>query len=658
MGISAEGSYVLVFTLVFLLVGALTVVTAKVFDKTPQMPGASNAPPFPNASPYLPVPMSDPRLQVKCLAYGTDPQTGKLSISATAKLTPCDDDAQCGECAAQFPRASIKCLPADTWPGVPKHQAAISNKADKYCVPERTTCINPAAAEQLTQCRNDSDCFRCTDKLANAQALTCQQMAVGQKLIVDGQEVEAPRSDTYCAPVQQGCDPKYGVATWTEEKGWMCRCKYPDIYGGPQCNQLVACNASELTQWSQDKQQLLLNVRGKNGEAIGTPWSIETGVDPNKCVNEQQEQVECAPGLQRTVACRCDGVQRGTLETYTYDPTTPMQCLADPCYNGNFAKGKTWLWDLTPSTQKDALPAIPGLPPTTCSCSGLGSHAWVRRNDDAGRDTQGFTWKGYCKNYTIPQTQIEVTADADATYCSSVKQANTDAESDKLIPGQDVRGQSTCVPDPCAGVYADTTYNTAVDVNYGSMGHFDAGAGKCLCIAPAMSVQVENCNPRITPGCSVCANACLLGDDVECPVNMTGDLKDAGCINKCETDADGKKQCTCGDNCFLFNGKCYAKIGSNECCAHVRGIPNVCLNPHQSCMSVRSVIGHNPWAGEHESCSNQRHDYMEQAYICSFKDACGTDWCHFSKSNQIHSCGGSKDWRFKTGCGQTRNQKS
>lgn len=654
MGISAEGSYALVFTLVFVLVGALTVVTAKLFDKTPQLPDASSAPPFPNASPYLPVPTADPRTQVKCLAYGADPKTGVLTISATAKLTACESGAQCDGCAAQFPNASIKCLPADTWPGVKDYQAAMNNKADKYCLPERTTCINPTAVDQLTQCRNDSDCFRCTDKLANAQTFTCQQMAVGQKLVVDKQVVEAPMSDTYCVPVQQGCDPKYGVATWTEETKWTCRCKYPDIYGGPQCNELTACNARQLTPWSKERQKLLLNVVGKNGEAVGTPWSAETGVDPNKCVNEKQEQVECAPGLQRTVACQCDGVQRGTLATYTYDPTTPVQCMVDPCYNTNFAKGKTWLWDAAPGNKKDALPVIPGLPATTCACSGLGSHAWLRKNDAAGSETQGYSWQGYCKPYSIPGTQIQVQADAETGYCERVKQANTDAGSDKLIPGQDVRGESTCVPDPCAGVFADTTYNTAVDVNYGTMGHFDAASGKCLCTAPAMSTPVPSCNPRVTPGCSVCANACLGGDDVECPVNMTGDLKDAGCVNKCSTDAAGNKVCTCGDNCFLYNGKCHAKVASHKCCAHVRGLPGVCLNPRESCKSVRSIIGHNPFGGKHDECSNKRNDYIEQAYICTRDDVCGTGWCKFSRNNDIDPCGGAKEYQFVAGCGRLR----
>ena len=653
MGLSDSGSYALIFCITFVLVAAITVVTAKVFDKTPSLPGTqpfdNGAPPFPDAVPQIPPPPGTSG--TKCVNFCTSEKTGALEPCGSTALVTCAGDAECAPCQDNQPYKNIQCLDASAWPHVKAQQAALKNESPKYCLPKPVACLD---ATSLKECRVTDDCAMCTEtsSLPNKETFQCKMLRGGQVLRVNGQEITVKDSGQYCVPSFSGCDPKYGIATWTSNEGWTCRCKYPGIYGGKQCNELVACNADMVTPWSAQKQQLLLNVPGKDGSKVGEPWTVESGVDPNKCLAPDGTQVECTTaGMPRTVACQCDGIQKGTLASYTYATNNPLTCEVDPCY-GTPAGGKTWLWDATPGTNKDQLPSIPRQPPTTCSCSGFGSSAW-RFQAKSNPSSNDYTWQGYCKDVHIPQSNIVLPADGSKEFCDAQKQANTDAMGTALVPGKR-GGTSICATDPCTGVFGDTGYR----VNLGelsALGHFNAATGQCDCAttpegSTAVLLQDAQCDRSINPVCAYCVNACISppgttkNEEKPCPVAPGSNC---GKNVTCATLQDGSKTCKCGEGCRYYDGQCHSIRENKACCEDgYHGVDmgegmNICGHASKaSCKLVRSV----------KSCNGPDVNWHEMAMVCSGDDVCG-----YCITGDPTSCKGPSRQSFRDNCGINRD---
>lgn len=658
MGLSDNGSYALIFCVTFLLIVCLTVVTAKIFDRTPPLPAGKYAPPFPDTAPLLPKPTAAPNQAGGCVSYCTNSATGDMEPCEAVALQTCTSDSDCANCMAATPRQDIKCAAPTQWPHVQAQQASLNNKSDKYCLPTRASCLNLPDTAPLQECNSDADCLRCNDALPNGEKFQCQPTKQNTFVNLAGKTVLAPYTGSFCVPQYTGCDPQYGVATWTSDRQWKCDCKYPNVMGGPACDQLVACNASELTPWSKDKQQLLLNIPGEDGSKVGDPWTIASGVDPNKCVGADGKQVECsAAASTRTVACRCDGVHAGSLATYTFTPGDPLTCTLDPCYASDFGTGKTWLYDATRGTDKTQLPTIPNLPVAAgpqCSCSGFGSGVWTYQAPKDNTDpTQGYKWKGYCKEVHVPGTSIVLPADADQAVCAAQKQANTDAQASLLIPGVNQQGKAVCAVDPCSGLSSDKSYRTNIGVT-GSFGHFDAKAGTCLCSTMDGAVNIEltatNCDRTVNPACSYCANACIGGQqEIEtlCPVQ-----KGSSCSPVCTTSPTGAKVCECGkvpggNQCFWYNGECVEQKNFMECCEDFHGVAGVCAGKENSCRVVRSKSTGN-------GCSVATQDFVQQAVVCDHRDQCGSGWCGAAGKGPTCKCGdaaGCTTAHFKGTCG-------
>lgn len=656
MGLSDNGSYALIFCITFLLVVCLTVVTAKIFDRTPPLPAGVYAPPFPDAAPLLPRITPAPVQTGACVTYCTNRTSGELEPCESVALQVCTSDSDCASCMADMPFADIKCVAPTQWPHVAQQQAALNNKADKYCLPTRNTCINLPEDAPLQECRSDADCLRCNDALPNGEKFQCQPTAQGTVVNLNGRPVQAPNTASFCVPQYTGCDPRYGVATWTSDGQWKCNCKYKNIMGGPACDQLVACNADQVTPWSKDKQQLLLNMPGEDGSKVGDPWTIDTGVDPNKCVGADGKQVECTSAATDvpTVACQCDGVHIGSLTTYTYAQNQPLTCTLDPCYSFNFGTGKTWLYDKQTGREQHQLPFIPNLPVSpgyACSCSGFGSGVWKYQAPKDNNDpTQGYQWKGYCEPVTIPGTSIVIPADADKNVCTAQKQANTDASASLLIPSVNKEGNAVCVVDPCSGLTSDRSYRTNIGVT-GSFGNFDAKSGTCRCSevdgARNMSVPPAVCDRSINPVCSYCANACVGSLETLCPVK-----EGSSCKPKCTTSATGAKVCECGqvpggNPCFWYNGQCVEQTNFMGCCEDMHGVAGACAGKENTCRVVRSK-------STDQGCSVTTRDFVKQAIVCDHRDTCGSGWCGNMGNGPTCKCGDAPDCttaHFKGNCG-------
>lgn len=646
MGLSADGSYVLVFFVTFLLVAAITLVSTKIFDTTASLPARQGlyggAPPFPDAVPQIAPPSGDPLGSVKCVSYCTNRDDGQMEVCGSTKLRACKTEDDCAGCREQQPYQDLACMtPAESqWKHVAAQQDALNNKAEKYCLPQQKKCL---VGKTLKKCRQNEDCGMCADVLSNSKAFTCKVLGPDAVINFDGQAFSAGADGgQFCVPAYRGCNPEYGVATWTSTGGWVCNCKYPGIYGGPQCDQLVACNADMVAPWSADKQQLLLNVPGEDGSRVGDPWSLKSRVDPSKCVDGEGKIVDCKPGLQRTVACRCDGIQRGTERTYTYQHGNVLTCKLDPCHGGKVG-GRTWLWDATPGPGQDQLPVIPNQAATTCACSGYGSSAWKYENRADNADSLHYDWKGYCKDVRVPGTNITIKTEADATACKAVAQANTDAEHSMLVPAVDVHRQSVCVTDPCTGLSADTEYR----VNMGelnALGHFNATTGKCQCGTNpvgslAIDIPRDQCNRSENPVCGYCANACVNYPCEAAPGSNCGNME-------CSTKPDGSRYCKCGTDCVFFDGKCHQKKDNKACCEGYHGVDmgngmNICGETKGGrCQLVRS--------SKTQPYCDVNSDWHAQAIVCSGHGQCGS-------CRNKDSCKGTSKQSFQPGCGINRD---
>lgn len=664
----AEGSYALVFCLTFVLVSALTVVCCKIFDDSADVVinTSTAAPPFPDAYPQLPYAAAAPAQPDQCISYCTNPSTGKVEPCYTTKFTACDNKADCDVCDYALPYQRIECQPASTWEGVADNQEKLNNKADSYCLPKKESCIfvppDSNGNSVPMQCGADDDCLRCSDSLPAGDSFTCQAVAPNSNLTItnaDGQVnqfLNVP-GGKYCLPVSKGCDPRYGSALWTSTEGWKCVCKYPNIFAGDKCDELVACRVKELYDSTKSKQQLLQNMPGADGSRIGDPWTFDSGIDPTKCVDSSNNQVvrlsngQCPTGTQPAVACQCDGIQEGTRATYRYNKSNSLTCDLDPCF-ANVNGGRT-------ADNPSTLPAILYQPSTTCACSGAGSRLWEysASTTEQTAANNGYSWLGYCKDKTIPNTKIVIKA-TPSPLCD-VK-PNTESNVSGLVPGprpplaeQNVTSTTVdgCVADPCAGNYSDPMYRTTQ-----SIGHFDASKGVCACfksgtpVQPMFSDNFPNCDRTANPVCSSCQDACQGAKlDELCPVFPGG--KSACGNRRCATAPDGSKTCDCGTDCFYYSGMCYPKVASMQSCEGLNGVANVCVEPNERCQRVNSY----EWA----FCDPDEHQFKDRHVICYDQNYCGQVSCKGGMTkvgpvympgenfvNKWEPCGGSSQVRF------------
>jgi hypothetical protein len=683
--------YTLVFFSVYVLVTFLTVAAVRLFGNVPPIVSQNATTGFPNAAPQMRPPVlgmagsggaNDGEEAQACVTFCTSESTGEMVPCANKRLLTCstDDDCDAGCTGSEDKYKKVTCQqPSDTnWPTVRTDQMRLNNGFDKYCLPTALACLANMSEEtdtdvkpvpELVACRTNSDCARCTDELPNKEQMVCEIVQQGTKLTVcdasnDCVSLTTTEDGQYCLPRQTGCNYLYGDAKWTAENGWVCSCKYPALFEGEHCDELVACQARDVTAWSASKQQLLLNMESHNEDgsvsAAGTPWK-PGDVNPGYCVDKTKAptdvgyQYECdqREGEQTTVACQCDGVQNGTLATYMVDTNRPLQCVMDPCYE-NVNGGRTL--PAVKSTGQarvtgnddnavDEFPEVPNQPATTCACSGFGSKLW-QYNSTIGE----FEWIGHCEDTRIPGSDIVLPRETNSLATAlCAKKINTVAGESLLVPGKNDSGGDKCAPDPCAGRYSDSLYMTEQ-----AIGNFDYRTGACACkFVPDASCTADNCTDTksikipdsecdhvVNPVCSYCADACSQPLDESCPT-----APGQTCANKrCRTNADGSRTCECGASCFWYNNACHQKIQRSCECALYNGVEGACVTPGDTCHPVKGyqwVLNFN-----RSGCLTD-DDHKKVVCFPADRGSCGQATC-FSKT-----CGGPHPAQFLSGasCG-------
>lgn len=342
----AFSSPTFLFYTVFVVTVVLTVLLAYILDTEQSIPqGTYNygtTASFPNAYPQItPTPVTDPT-QTACLQLCSD-EVGALTPCTDVAIQTCTSDSDCSTCIAPY-QLPLSCQSPDST--IAKQQAALGNTADKYCLLTKETCANSTDPLDLKSCTRDIDCAVCDDldDSTLGESMVCQYVTDNATLSTVTKTGEGSKTiynvpeGNYCLPKLKQCDYTTGSAVWTE-LGWVCKCnKYGDLFGGSDCTKMQACNNDLVTSWSQDKQQLLINV----GDDKGKVWDPKTSlVDPFMCHDSSGNQVSCdTADADPNVVCQCDGVSAGDFRTFTYNELDNFKCDLDPCFANAFG-GRT-----------------------------------------------------------------------------------------------------------------------------------------------------------------------------------------------------------------------------------------------------------------------------------------------------------------------------
>jgi hypothetical protein len=351
--------WIIVIVLALILLagtGALSVWICKIYDTEKPASLPPSVSPFPDVIPIVQPPTVDPAIN-NCYSWCSPGQQLPDGTTCTGKqispdsLTTCDTTQDC----------QTKCSPPNS---VTKPAVCLQNPYDstkKVCSPQTQNCISkfPTTAgtdandstktvqvadfSNLKTCLTNTDCNVCTDTLSGEQ-MTCTFVSNYSTVTLDSAQIQDVPQGYYCLPEKTGCDAKGGIATWTST-GWNCACKWPLVMGGPECNIMLACNNSELTEASKSLQRLLVNCNDATNPLCGQPWSPDTNIDPLACYDPTKginTAMECTThGALHNVVCQCDGTEALSNKGFTYDVNDPTVCVLDPCNNGSWGRTLT-----------------------------------------------------------------------------------------------------------------------------------------------------------------------------------------------------------------------------------------------------------------------------------------------------------------------------
>lgn len=183
-------------------------------------------------------------------------------------------------------------------------------KQDHNFIPMSTTFPKDSpdhiskSCSTLTRCV-DGSCKHCDP------SYKCTEIAADEKVYLKGERVP---SGEWCLPpgkANVACGPATGRAVWTGEE-WKCVCLYPDMYGGKDCTDSVACKASNAQGFDQSGNVLVHRDTGlvyDVADTSTTPYDVDANGSP-------------------LYVCKCDSSK---TKKFVSLPQDPFRCHLDPC---------------------------------------------------------------------------------------------------------------------------------------------------------------------------------------------------------------------------------------------------------------------------------------------------------------------------------------
>lgn len=171
--------------------------------------------------------------------------------------------------------------------------------------------------KRLTRCDSSGGCGSCgsmsnTDSNSN---FTCSTVNEDEKVFFNGAKVPPGR---WCLPrgkERVQCGIHTGRAVWSESKGWECVCLYPDLFGGKNCNTVLACKSPRAPNNRQINNVLSNKNTGEIWDPLNPPAGNSTPYDTDSEGNP-------------LYICRCDSTG---VKKFVNLPGDPYRCHLEPC---------------------------------------------------------------------------------------------------------------------------------------------------------------------------------------------------------------------------------------------------------------------------------------------------------------------------------------
>ncbi len=479
------------------------------------------------------------------------------------KLKTCSTDSDCSNCQEDVSCQTVSETVAND------QKKTYGNNGNKFCMPKLKNCLIPPTFES---CINDRDCMNCdTSDIGNGRSFQCETVGSKKtvKFNIENNKYEytndSDKDKNICLPKRQYC--ANGTSTWTktgDTQEWACECDYPNIYGGKNCDVMIACS-NHLTNPSTKNKQLLLINNSPIKSDIGTPWNKNKNLDPTASSCKENPSISCKKNssgctcIPNTI-CQCDGIHGGENYTYKNDPTNKLKCMKDPCFF-NALGGRS----------KD----------DNCICSGPGTSLWKYNA------INGYSWSGHCEDKKLGNIIIP----GDKTKCLYGNETpNMNPKETRLVPSTS-GGQNFCVKDPCGG--------------QDNVGYYNPLSKKCVCSPGFIDTDLKASNISFNPYLNPIGRTCLRE-----PCLIFGTLCNGG---QCKNLNDGKGGWQCY-NCptgtkLMPDGKTCGRCGNtsnndrcnnnNDCCDNYTCSSNTdgtkscksCLKEADQCGGIHALKG-------------------------------------------------------------------
>lgn len=191
-------------------------------------------------------------------------------------------------------------------------------------VPDTDITTKTKCQDILIKCDPSIGCVNCNDDFE------CINVPDNSNIYFNGNKVG---KGSWCLPKgNKTCGLYTGRSVWSNKEGqqqWSCICLYPDLFGGDDCNQQLACKDPSKDADSDQSKNVLKS-------ADGTIWDPNSkDFNPNGKTPYDKDE-----NGNPLFTCSCDqGSDKPGSLLYTRLPNDPYRCHLEPCSVDHKSRG-------------------------------------------------------------------------------------------------------------------------------------------------------------------------------------------------------------------------------------------------------------------------------------------------------------------------------